>query len=165
MLGIYLLNNHVEIPTKGTKHSACYDIKAYIQSKTSIKMWYDVNGYSQYLGDNTKVTIPPQTRALIPTGIIFSIPSGYSVRIHPRSGLALKNGITLPNSEGIIDSDYYDETFVCIVNNSDHQHIIENGDKIAQFELVRELEYDISQITTQPTKSTDRSGGFGHTGK
>jgi dUTP pyrophosphatase len=101
---------------------------------------------------------------LIPTGLVFNIPDGYSIRIHPRSGISFKNGIQLANCEGVIDSDYYHETFVALVNMSDVPFTIKHGDRIAQAELVQDLGAKFSETTERPEMRTNRQGGFGSTG-
>ena len=98
--------------------------------------------------------------------MILDIPVGYSVRIHPRSGSAIKQGLSLINCEGVIDYDYVDPLFIAAVNLSDVQTIvINNGDRVAQGELVRMLSYEIEDTDIKPVQKTDRDGGFGSTGK
>jgi dUTP pyrophosphatase len=105
-------------------------------------------------------------KLVVPTGLAFNIPVGYSIRWHPKSGLACKHGITLTNCEGIIDSDYHHEVFVCVWNTSDeNDYYLRQGDKICQAELVRNEHYHIEETLEQPQKTTTRDGGFGSTGK
>ena len=106
----------------------------------------------------------PGDRILVPTGLIFDIPTGYSVRIHPRSGLSYKQGLVLANLEAVIDSDYVQETFVLLYNRSEVDHTINNGDRIAQAEMVKREEYILWEIFDAPTQKTDREGGLGSTG-
>ena len=101
---------------------------------------------------------------MVETGLIFDIPIGYSIRIHPRSGLAFKKGITLLNAEGIIDSDYTDELKILLYNTSNIDFFVHQGDRIAQGELVKNLDYTIEECYTAPAKKTNRIGGFGSTG-
>jgi len=103
-------------------------------------------------------------RVLVPTGIIFDIPEGYSVRLHSRSGLAWKDGLYLTNCEGIIDSDYVDPVFAMMTNISQSPKVINNGDRICQAELVETLQHDLTEIKEPPTQKTQRDGGFGSTG-
>ena len=110
----YKISEGVEEPERATLNSACYDIKAYFHTST-VKAIDTSNNSSEenVMGiSNSYLNILPGWRYLIPTGIIFDIPDDYSIRIHPRSGLAWKNGITVANCEGVVDSDYYHETFV-----------------------------------------------------
>jgi dUTP pyrophosphatase len=86
------------------------------------------------------------------------------VRIHARSGLSLKNGIVLANSEAVIDSDYVEETMVMITNISGNAFYINHSDRIAQAELVPQLKYEISQSRDVPLKKGNRDGGLGSTG-
>ncbi len=109
------------------------------------------------------VTIPPGRRALIPTGLTIALPPGYELQIRPRSGLALKHGILLPNSPGTIDEDYRGEIQVIVMNASDEHFTITRGLRIAQAVLspvVRAAWQEVEALGT-----TDRgAGGFGSTG-
>ena len=101
---------------------------------------------------------------MVPTGLILDIPIGYSVRLHPRSGLSLKQGLVLANAQGIIDSDYVEELFVLMYNMSDNVMTINNGDRICQGELIKTDKYTIEETLIQPKIKTDRKGGMGSTG-
>ena len=89
---------------------------------------------------------------------------GYSVRIHPRSGLAFDQGLVLANQEGIVDSDYKEEVFIPLLNSTDSNRLIHNGQRIAQAELVRDESYSLLETMKQPGRTTERAGGFGSTG-
>lgn len=110
------------------------------------------------------VSLAPLDRTLIPTGLFFALPEGFEAQIRPRSGLAIKQGITCLNSPGTIDADYRGEVKVILINLSDQVQVISNGDRIAQvvFQRVEKAEWlEVEQID-----QTDRNeGGFGHTGK
>lgn len=110
------------------------------------------------------VLLLPQQRQLIPTGLFLELPEGYEAQLRPRSGLALKHGITLPNAPATIDSDYRGEIGVALVNLSDTPFEIRNGDRIAQMIIAK---YEKTEwVLTDTLSQTDRgSGGFGHTGK
>lgn len=109
------------------------------------------------------VTLAPAQRALIPTGLRVEIPSGYELQLRPRSGLALRNGITLLNSPGTVDSDYRGEIGVIMINLGSEPFIINNGDRIAQAVLAR-CEH-IQWLPCDELGTTGRGdGGFGHTG-
>lgn len=114
--------------------------------------------------DNS-VSIKPGDRMLIPTGLIFSIPESHSLRIHVRSSVAFKQGLFLANSEGVIDQDYFHETFIMLVNTSTQTVNIKNEDRIAQGELVSTLSYPLVEIENKPEQISDRIGGIGSTGK
>ena len=101
---------------------------------------------------------------MIPTGLILNIPSGYSVRIHPRSGISFRRGLSLANCEGVIDHDYVEEVFVSIINNSSEPQMVGHNERIAQAELVRNKHYQIKETNNRPERTT-RDGGFGSTGK
>jgi dUTP pyrophosphatase len=141
MLKIYRISENATLPKFATKQSACFDISA-----------------------SEDCTIIAKHSYAVSTGLILDIPEGYSVRIHPRSGLAYKKGITLLNCEGIIDSDYTDELKVILYNTSNIDFTINKGDRIAQGELIKSLDYTIDECYTKPTQKTDRVGGFGSTG-
>ena len=109
------------------------------------------------------VELAPLERRLIPTGIFVEIPYGYEIQVRPRSGLALKNGITCLNSPGTIDSDYRGEINVLLINLSNQPFIINNNDRIAQL-VVAKVER-AEMILVQQLNETERNaGGFGHTG-
>ncbi|OUV90828.1 MAG: hypothetical protein CBD03_05550 [Rhizobiales bacterium TMED143] len=87
------------------------------------------------------------------------------MRIHPRSGLAFKNGITLANSEGVVDSDYVQQTYVMLYNMSDKAFIVEDGDRIAQAEVLESYsKFVFEEVFDEPETKTSRTGGFGSTG-
>ena len=109
-----------------------------------------------------EVVILPGKRALIPTGLHFEIPEGFEMQVRPRSGLALKHGVTLPNAPGTIDSDYRGELKVILLNLGEESFIVKRGDRIAQLVLspVTKASFEHGEINeTQRGK-----GGFGSTG-
>lgn len=109
------------------------------------------------------IVIKSLERVLVPTGLFMSIPEGYEGQIRGRSGLALKNGVTLANGVGTIDSDYRGEIGVILINLGKEDFVIENGDRIAQFVLTNYEKVDFNLV--EDLDLTDRdSGGFGHTG-
>lgn len=110
------------------------------------------------------VTLNPLERKLIPSGIFMEIPEGYEIQIRPRSGLALKNGITCLNTPGTIDSDYRGELKILLINLSNEPQVISNNDRIAQLIMAKVEKAEI--LLVQQLNETERSaGGFGHTGK
>ena len=111
----------------------------------------------------TPVLLKPMERALIPTGIHIALPEGYEAQVRPRSGLALKKGITVLNTPGTIDSGYRNEIGVILINLSNEDFLIENGDRIAQM-VFKEFVAGIL-IPTDKLDETERGqGGFGHSG-
>lgn len=111
-----------------------------------------------------EVAIAPHERKLIPTGIKMSIPKGYEVELRPRSGLALKQGITLANSPGTIDADYRGEVKVILVNLSNETYSIKPMERIAQMLVKKVYKAEFEEV--EELEETQRgSGGFGHTGK
>lgn len=137
---VKLNNFNSQIPTKGSEHSAGYDLYSCCNS-----------------------LIYPQERALVKTGIVLEIPEGYYGRIAPRSGLALKNGIDV--MAGVIDSDYRGEIGVILYNTDKNVPFhIKIGDRIAQLIIEKYHTFDIEKVETlNPTQRN--SGGFGSTGK
>jgi dUTP pyrophosphatase len=109
------------------------------------------------------VELQPLERKLIPTGLIIALPEGYEAQVRPRSGLALKNGLTCINSPGTIDSDYRGEIGVILVNLSNEMQKIAPGDRIAQLVIqqVTKVEWKLVEHLEETTRS---AGGFGHTG-
>lgn len=112
---------------------------------------------------DTPVTLRPLERALIPTGLFIALPDGYEAQIRPRSGLAIKKGISLVNAPGTIDADYRGEIGVILVNLSNEDFIVEDGERIAQMVIAR---YEQAQfVPVEVLNETERGeGGFGHTG-
>ena len=103
-------------------------------------------------------------RVLVPTGIRLEIPVGYEVQVRPRSGLALKHGLTLLNSPGTIDSDYRGEIGIILVNISKEEYTIQPNERIAQLILGKVYQIEFENVETL-NESSRESGGFGHTGK
>ncbi len=110
------------------------------------------------------ITLRPLERKLIPTGIFIELPSGYEAQVRPRSGLALKQGITCLNSPGTVDADYRGELKVILINLSDTDQIIHPGDRIAQM-VVGTVEKVEWEMVTELNGTLRNDGGFGHTGK
>ena len=110
------------------------------------------------------VSLQPLERNLIPTGLFIELPLGYEAQVRPRSGLAIKQGITCLNSPGTVDSDYRGELKVILINLSNEPQIINNGDRIAQLVFQKVEKAGLIQVDEiNETKRGD--GGFGHTGK
>ncbi|MCB9480801.1 MAG: dUTP diphosphatase [Desulfobacteraceae bacterium] len=135
-------NFDIELPAYMTKGSAGMDIRAFVKDG---------------------VTIKPMERKLIPTGFAMALPDGFEAQIRPRSGLAVKKGITVINSPGTIDSDYRGEVKIGLVNLSSEEYVIEKGERIAQM-IISKVEH-VKLIQADNLEDTSRStGGFGHTG-
>lgn len=113
---------------------------------------------------NTPVILKPLERKLIPTGLFIALPDGYEAQIRPRSGLALKNGITVLNTPGTIDADYRGEIGVILINLSNEPFTINDGDRICQMVISKyeTIEWTSVQILSETTRG---EGGFGHSGK
>lgn len=112
---------------------------------------------------DTPILLKPMQRKLVPTGLYISLPEGFEAQIRPRSGLALKKGITLLNTPGTIDADYRGEIGVIVVNLSEEDFIIEDGERIAQMVIARYEKAEWEEV--EVLGETERGdGGFGHTG-
>jgi dUTP pyrophosphatase len=110
------------------------------------------------------ISLAPLSRILVPTGLFLAIPNNWEAQIRPRSGLAIKQGITCLNTPGTIDADYRGELKVILINLSNETQIINDGDRIAQivFQAVEKVEWELAE----ELEETERGeGGFGHTGK
>lgn len=113
---------------------------------------------------DTPITLRPLERCLVPTGLFIALPQGYEAQVRPRSGLALKKGITVLNTPGTIDADYRGEIGVILVNLSNEDFVINDGERIAQMVVARHETVEWEAVET--LDETERgSGGFGHTGK
>lgn len=131
-----------ELPQYETPQSAGLDIRANVDSPVVLK---------------------PLERKLVPTGLYVELPVGYEAQIRPRSGLALKHGISLLNTPGTIDADYRGEIGVIVVNLSTEDFVIEDGERIAQMVIARYEQAEWQEV--EVLEDTERgAGGFGHTG-
>ena len=109
------------------------------------------------------VVLEPQARMLIPTGLFIELPEGYEAQVRPRSGLALKHGITVLNSPGTIDADYRGEIKVLLINHGQDPFTIQNGERIAQMVIAQHA--TVQWVETQSLSNTERGeGGYGSTG-
>lgn len=143
MVKIKVVNEGLQpLPAYATSQSAGMDLRANIDDA---------------------VTLRPLERKLIPTGLRMALPQGYEAQVRPRSGLALKHGITVLNSPGTIDADYRGEIMVLLVNLSDKDFVINPGERIAQMVVARHETASWEIVDT--LDSTERGeGGYGHTG-
>lgn len=116
------------------------------------------------LPDRGAVTLAPGARALIPTGLMMAIPEGYEVQVRPRSGLALKHGVTVLNAPGTIDSDYRGEVGVILVNHGDAPFVVAHGDRIAQMIVAPVVQAGFEAAETLDATARG-AGGFGSTGQ
>lgn len=111
-----------------------------------------------------QLVLAPMQRSLVPTGLFIELPEGYEAQIRPRSGLAIRHGITCLNSPGTIDSDYRGEIKIVLVNLSDSVQSIQHGDRIAQM-VIQKVERAHFKTVTNLTNTERSNGGFGSTGK
>jgi dUTP pyrophosphatase len=109
------------------------------------------------------VSLKPLERKLIPTGLYIELPHGFEAQIRPRSGMAIKKGLTMVNTPGTIDSDYRGEIMIAVINLSQKEQVIEDGERIAQMVIAKYEQ--ISWNVTETLEETERgTGGFGHSG-
>lgn len=131
-----------QLPAYATPQSAGMDLRANIEDP---------------------ITLRPQERRIVPTGLYIALPEGYEAQVRPRSGLALKHGITVLNSPGTIDSDYRGEIGVLLINLSDTPFVINAGERIAQMVVARHEQAELIEV--EELDDTERgAGGYGHTG-
>ena len=165
----YKLDPEVKEPLRATEDSACFDLHSFMPEDSLVKVFINHQDEDIEVRERRvvkgKVQINSTERMLVPTGLIFDIPAGHSVRLHPRSSLALKQGLTLANNVGIIDSDYVEPVYMMVYNISGNQQYVTDGIRMCQAEMVKELPYVIMESDVRPERKTDRDGGFGSTGK
>lgn len=174
ILQFYRMAPDVPTPVWGTKGSTCFDL-TYAPISDIVKGYNENNTpIDRYLPKDTReLTIYPGERLLVPTGLIFRInlpiyglykPHTYSIRLHARSGMALKRGLILANSEGVVDIDYQQQVFALMVNTSKITQTIEPYERICQAEVVKNESFAFSELESPPEPFMDRTGGFGSTG-
>ena len=143
MVKINLVNRgHQQLPAYATSQSASMDLRANLEAP---------------------VTLHPLERRLIPTGLHIALPEGYEAQVRPRSGLALKHGLTVLNTPGTIDADYRGEIGVVLVNLSNEDFVVNDGERIAQLVIARYEQAEL--VVVDELDVTERGeGGYGHTG-
>ena len=143
MIKIKVVNHgHQQLPAYATPQSAGMDLRANLDAP---------------------ITLHPMERRLIPTGLHIALPEGYEAQVRPRSGLALKHGLTVLNTPGTIDADYRGEIGVVLINLSQEDFVINDGERIAQMVIARHEQGDF--VVVEQLDETERGeGGYGHTG-
>ena len=143
MIKIKVVNRgHQQLPAYATPQSAGMDLRANLSEP---------------------ITLHPMERRLIPTGLHIALPEGYEAQVRPRSGLALKHGLTVLNTPGTIDADYRGEIGVVLINLSQEDFVINDGERIAQMVIARHEQGDL--VVDEELDQTERGeGGYGHTG-
>lgn len=135
--------SHHQLPAYETIQSAGMDLRANLEAP---------------------ITLQPMQRCLVPTGLFMALPAGYEAQVRPRSGLAIKKGITVLNSPGTIDADYRGEICVILINLSQEPFVINDGERIAQMVISNYEQVEWNQV--EVLDDTKRgAGGFGHTGR
>lgn len=164
IVGVYKIFPDAKMPLLADSGSACYDLYAHLKKGDRVVYYDSFNHKNEVELREDFLVIHNHHRFLIPTGIKFDIPEGYSLRIHPKSGQSLKKGIGLANDEGVIDWSYIEQTYILIINQSLNIITIEDGERIAQVELVPVLSFEFKEIDHDLEKKTTRFGGLGSTG-
>ncbi|WP_278997368.1 dUTP diphosphatase [Prevotella disiens] len=143
MIQVKVINKgNQPLPTYATAQSAGMDLRANIDSP---------------------ITLKPMERCLVPTGLYIALPEGYEAQVRPRSGLALKHGITVLNTPGTVDADYRGEIMVLLINFSTEAFVINAGERIAQMVIARHEQANFEEV--EVLDETERgAGGYGHTG-
>ncbi|MCI6671496.1 MAG: dUTP diphosphatase [Prevotella sp.] len=143
MVKIQVINKgNQPLPQYATAQSAGMDLRANIEAP---------------------ITLSPMERRLVPTGLFIALPIGYEAQVRPRSGLALKHGITVLNSPGTVDADYRGEIMVLLINLSDTDFVINAGERIAQMVIAKHEQATFEEVDM--LDETERgTGGYGHTG-
>lgn len=143
MITVKVINKgHQPLPAYATPQSAGMDLRANLE---------------------TPIVLRPMQRQLIPTGLHIALPAGFEAQVRPRSGLALKHGISVLNTPGTIDADYRGEIMVLLVNFSDTDFVVNDGERIAQMVIARHEQAVFSEV--EMLDETERGeGGYGHTG-
>lgn len=143
MLNVKVINKgHQPLPAYATSQSAGMDLRANIDES---------------------IVLHPMERRLVPTGLHIALPQGFEAQIRPRSGLALKHGITVLNAPGTVDADYRGELGVLLVNLSAENFVINDGERIAQMIIARH-EQAVFEVVDQLDETARGAGGYGHTG-
>lgn len=134
--------SHHPLPQYATEQSAGVDLRANIESPIELR---------------------PMERRLVPTGLFMALPPGFEAQVRPRSGLAIKHGITVLNTPGTIDADYRGEVCVILINLSDESFVISDGERIAQMVIARheQAEWEPVEVLSETERG---AGGFGHSG-
>jgi dUTP pyrophosphatase len=131
------------LPRQATSQSAGFDLLAHVDDRLEIS---------------------PGERALVPTGVAIALPDGYEAQVRPRSGLALRKGLTLVNTPGTVDADYRGEIRLIVINHGDETVVIRRGDRLAQMVIHTVPRVVLEEVESLP-ESERGSGGFGHTGE
>jgi len=188
-VGIYTFGSDIPLPTFGTELASCFDLAYHNPSNTPIQGFDSENAplniplISEMLpATQNGFYFPPYARLLVPTGMIFDLPEGHDMRVHPRSGVSFKLGLTLINCEGVIDEDYTQQLFIPMINMASRFILVTHGMRLAQAEICAARPYFSDQERVQnfpwvrmsrphfvrldepPAEKTNRTGGFGSTG-
>lgn len=184
-VGIYTFGKNIPLPSFGTDLASCFDL-AYQNPEGLPINGVDSESRPQQLALNLAeqngFLFPPGYRILVPTCMIFDLPEGHDMRVHPRSGISFSKGLTLINCEGVIDEDYTKQLFIPMINLSTRSVLITIGTRLAQAEIRPSRVLAVKDVYTglpwanpqmrpnfvrldePPAEKTNRTGGFGSTG-
>jgi len=189
-VGVYTFGTDIPLPSFGSDLASCFDLAYHNPRGLPIQGYDSENkpGFTSLISEMVTATqngfyFPPNTRLLVPTGMIFDLPMAHDMRVHPRSGVSLKQGLTLINCEGVIDEDYTQELFIPMINMSSRSVLVTQGMRLAQAEICAARSYtsgwkdsytsfpwcrvprpNFVRLDNPPEPKTNRTGGFGSTG-
>lgn len=168
-LHVKKLHPDATLPTRSTTHAAALDVSACLADERHVKFWSP--GASQVVeiageapSRDGVLTLAPGERALIPTGLSMTAGHGHCVKAYPRSS-SIKTGLTLINAVGLIDADYAGEVMLTVINHSNATQTIRHGDRLAQIQVEPVLPVDVQECDELPAVESNRTGGFGSTGR
>ena len=174
-VGCYKLHKDAVTPSKGSENSACYDLRVCFHEK---EVKFHNKFYNCHVKTDEKdikfIQLYPNDLALIPTGLIFCLPKTHHLKLYSRSGNVWKRLLTVANQPAVIDSDYTDETYILLHNQSDNVQTIKEGDAIAQCEVCKNKSIDfvefyepelLDEFKEYVKERSSRDGGLGSTGR
>lgn len=167
-LGVYLTKKVSTMPKRASENAACYDLSIAVAYGEVYKQFdiTDDNHETVTAGNGKEIRIDPYSRIIVPLGVKLDIPEGYAVKLHIRSGMAAKYGLTLVNNTGIIDQDYRGELMAIVENNTNTRYYFDNGTRIVQMEIFKPEILELEELTEYDNKKSERGeGGLGSTGE
>lgn len=165
MTNLYIkkLTPLVELPTRATLHSAGLDVRACLWEQT-VTVFTESGAKLEREVVAGTIAIWPGDRVMIPTGMKMSVDAEYCIKLHPRSGISLKHGLSLINCVGIGDRDYKEEYYVTLTNHGQKLQTIADGERVCQLMVERVEPVNLVEVDELPDVDSERNGGFGSTG-
>jgi len=164
ILKVHKTHENHNLPVYATENSACFDISFQCLGKTFVTGFDRTSQAITQNIENETIILYAGDRILVPTGLIFILDPGTVLKLYARGSTGIKKGLRLANSVGIIDADYFHETFIPLVNDTNVSIILTHGDRLAQAEVCRYEKMTFVQSLLPPDQTTNRVGGFGSTG-